>query len=314
MKIGIVVPFYNGHQYINRLVKSFDKAAETFDCTLYIIDNSPINQPIEVANLLNLKMEVIREKPGIGYGKASNRGYEICKELGFEYIIIANQDGYVSDSFIQDIILPFQQDSNILISAPLLKVYDNKKIEDFFLKYYITQVPELVTDLMDGTERAYYNMRLISGACFAFKLNSRQYIYPYFFDPLFHMYYEDEDLCYRVKQVKGKIALVCPKAVFYHQHSHTTDTENQERIMADKLVSEKILRLKNISKSSLKSLYGIFVSTITSFTYHIFRGELKNTYLHVRAFVIILYKLPSILKSRRQDLSCIKMSANGTVN
>ena len=40
------------------------------------------------------------------------------------------------------------------------------------------------------------------------------------------MYYEDEDLCFRVKQIGGKIVLVSPNAVYFHQHSHTTDLEN----------------------------------------------------------------------------------------
>jgi GT2 family glycosyltransferase len=175
-------------------------------------------------------------------------------------------------------------------------------IEDFFVKYYLSQVPELVSDVMDKTQKAYYEMNRISGACFAFNLKSKQYNYPYFFDPLFHMYYEDEDLCHRIKQAGGKVVLVCPNAVFYHQHSHTTDLENREEIQANKLVSEKILRLKDGSKSSAKALYGIFVSTVSSFTYHILRGEFYKSYLHLRSFAIIFFKLPAILKVRRQDL------------
>ena len=302
MKIAIVIPFYNGYQYLDRLIDSFDLASRELECSLYIIDNSPGNQPIEIPHKSSLAIEVLREKPGIGYGKACNRGYQHCKELGYDYLIVANQDGYVSENFLRELLLPIQHDEKILITAPLLKVYNSHAIEDFFVKYYLSQVPELVSDVMDKTQKAYYEMNRISGACFAFNLKSKQYNYPYFFDPLFHMYYEDEDLCHRIKQAGGKVVLVCPNAVFYHQHSHTTDLENREEIQANKLVSEKILRLKDGSKSSAKALYGIFVSTVSSFTYHILRGEFYKSYLHLRSFAIIFFKLPAILKVRRQDL------------
>jgi GT2 family glycosyltransferase len=302
MKIGIVIPFYNGYQYLDRLIDSFDIAARELDCSLYIIDNSPGKQPIEIPHKSNLAIEIIKEKPGIGYGRACNRGYQFCKDQGIDYLIIANQDGYVSDSFIREMLLPFQQDEKILITAPLLKIYDSDAIEDFFVQYYLSQVPELVSDIIDKSQKTYYEMSRISGACFAFNLKSRQYNYPYFFDPLFHMYYEDEDLCHRVKQAGGKIVLVCPNPVFYHQHAHTTDLDNREEIQADKLVSEKILRLKDGSKNSAKALYGIFVTTISGFTYHILRAEFYKGYLNLRSFAIIIYKLPGILRTRRQDL------------
>ncbi len=99
-KIGIIVPFFNGHKYLDRLIESFDRAAEGLNCTLYIIDNSPAGEVVEMKFTCRIPVEVIREKAAIGYGRACNRGYAICKELGYDYIIIANQDGYVSKNFI----------------------------------------------------------------------------------------------------------------------------------------------------------------------------------------------------------------------
>jgi GT2 family glycosyltransferase len=301
LKVGIVIPFYNGHQWLNRLVQAFDNASHGYECTLFIIDNSPGNLTVEVGLSTGISVEVIREKPGLGYGKACNVGYQRCKERGFEYIIVANQDGYVSQNFIREILNPFHQDDRVLMTAPLLRMYGSEAIEDFFIKFYLSQVPELISDLIDGTGRSYYEMKRISGACFAFRLKTNLYRYPYFFDPLFHMYYEDEDLCQRVHQAGGKIVLICPSAVYYHQHSHTTDLDNIQSIESDKLVSEKILRLKNGSKSSAKALYGIFVTTISGITYHIFRAELYKAYAHLRSLVVILYKLPAILKTKRED-------------
>jgi GT2 family glycosyltransferase len=253
-----------------------------------------------------MTVEIIREKARIGYGKANNAGFRLCRERGFDYLIIANQDGWVSEHLIRELIAPFQNDENILLTAPILRTYEGDAIEDFFIKYYLTQVPAMVSDLMNGKSKAYYEMERISGACFAFNLKSRLYSYPYFFDPLFHMYFEDEDLCRRVRYVNGKIVLVNANAAFYHQHSHTTDSENKSGIEKEKSVSEKILRLKDGSKRPIKTFYGIFVSTISNFTYYLLRGELSKAYNQLRSFVIIIFRLPAILKSRRQDLASVK--------
>ncbi len=300
LKIGVVVPFYNGHQYLDKLIESFDVAAAGLDCVLYVIDNSPADQVISMSYKSKMAVEVIREKPGIGYGRANNRGYELCKELGFDFIIIANQDAYVSPNFIRDLLFPFSKDDTISVSAPLLKTYEGDAIEDFFIRYYVSQVPVLVSDLLIGKQKDYYELEKISGACFAFRLKDESYKYPYLFDPIFHMYMEDEDLCYRLARINRKVVLSL-SAIFYHQHSHTTDFKNREFIETDKLTSGNIIRLKNDQKNVFKTLYGIFATTTGSVTHHILRGEFKKVYSYSRAFALSVLKIPKILRIRREN-------------
>jgi GT2 family glycosyltransferase len=299
-KIGIVIPFYNGHKYLDKLIESFDLAEGDNDCTIYIIDNSPIDKAIELKYKSKIQVEIIREKPAIGYGKASNKGFEICKQLDFDFIIISNQDAYVSPNFIDELLSPFSQDPRIAISAPFLRTYENNEIEDFFVRYYLSQVPAIISDLINEDPKEYYEVDKISGACFAFRLKNGLFKYPYLFDPIFHMYMEDEDLCQRIRRLDKKIVL-CLKPIFYHQHSHTTDIENKETIEADKLTSENILRLKNGAKNSYKTLYGIVVTTTSSVTYHVLRGEFGKAYKYIRSFGIVVKKLPAILRIRRKD-------------
>jgi GT2 family glycosyltransferase len=299
-KIGIVIPFYNGHKYLDRLIESFDVAAAGRECFLYIIDNSPKDKVVEIKYLSEIPVQVVREMPAIGYGKASNKGFELCKERGYDYVIISNQDAYVSPNFISELLAPFNRDVRIAISAPLLRTYDGNSMEDFFVRYYLSQVPEMISDLILGNAKEFYEIEKISGACFAFRLNNGLYKYPYLFDPIFHMYMEDEDLCFRIRSLDEKIVL-CTKPVFYHQHSHTTDLENRELIEADKLTSEYILRLKNNSKSSYRTLYGIMVATTSQVAYHVLRGEFAKAFKHIKTFGVTVSKFPTILKIRKED-------------
>lgn len=299
-KIGIVVPFFNGHKYLDKLIESFDLAGEGHSCALYIIDNSPAESQVDIKYKARMPVEVIRERPAIGYGKANNKGFQICADLGYDFVIIANQDAYVSRNFIHDLLSPFGQDPEILISAPLLRTYEGNAIEDFFVRYYLSQIPELISDLISGIPKEYYEVEKFSGACFAFRLRSKRYTYKYLFDSIFHMYMEDEDLCLRIRRLHLKIVL-CIKPVFYHQHSHTTDVENKDEIAMDKLTSEYIFRLKNGGKGIYKLLYGVIVTAASQVTYHVLRGEFGKTYKQMRSLGIAVKKFPAILRSRRAD-------------
>ena len=60
-----------------------------------------------------------------------------------------------------------------MIVAPILKTYSGIETEDFFVKYYLSQAPDLINDLLGGVKHAYYEMNRISeGACFAFSLKN----------------------------------------------------------------------------------------------------------------------------------------------
>lgn len=300
VKIGIVIPFYNGYQYINKLLESISLSSSGFCCKVYIIDNSLYKSEIKNTNS-NLLLEVISEKPGIGYGKACNIGYQLCCKEGMDYMIITNQDGYFSERLIETLIKPFSIDDTILISAPILMKYGSNEVEDFFIKYYLAYVPQMVSDLIINNVKAFYFIDNISGACFAFDLKKNPYSSKYLFDPLFHMYYEDEDLCRRVKNFGLKIALIPREAIFYHQHSHTNDKENEESIKKNQLYSEKVFRLKDKSKSITRILYGIFVTTLTQVFYHLLRAEWKKAFAEITSVFPFIANLRRIINSRNLD-------------
>ena len=300
-KIGIVVPFYNGHEYLDRLIASVEKAAAGLHVTLFIVDNSPEGPPLEIARKGAVPIEIIRERPGIGYGKACNAGFARCKKAGFDYIVVVNQDGYLSDGLIRGLLAPFREDTSIIIAAPLLKTYTDDEVEDFFIKYYLSQTPAFFSGLLHGNAADHYPMQRISGACFAFSLRNGNYPYDYFFDPLFHMYYEDEELCQRIHAAGGKIVLVTRDAIFYHRHSHTNEKEERSSILKSQLVSVKILRLKDPFGNNFRAYYSICVETLTKMLDHLMRGQLRQCFLYFNSLLVVTALLPRIARTRRND-------------
>jgi GT2 family glycosyltransferase len=115
------------------------------------------------------------------------------------------------------------------------------------------------------------------------------------------MYWEDEDLCRRVHMTGAKIALV-PAAVFYHLHSYTTDTENKEEIKSNDFYSEMIYSLKDPSGSVPRILYSVFVNVCHLFIYFFLKGQWKKCFLQIKAMFVMLFNLPAIIKSRKNDM------------
>lgn len=301
-KIGIIIPFYNGHQYLDKLLRSINEASAGFVCVVLIIDNSSHKKKINIPEGLNLQIEVIKEKESIGYGKACNSGFELCRQKNIDYIIIANQDGYFSHKMIKSLVYPFTIDNNIQITAPLLLKYGGNEIEAFFVQYYLAQVPNMISDLLMGNLKSFYNIKKVSGACFAFNLRNKLYRYNYLFDPLFHMYFEDEDLCRRVHMIGSKIVIVSQDAIFYHLHSHTTDDENKKEIATNRMYSEKVLSLKDPSKSVLTILYSIFVNVCHLIVYFFLKGQIKKCFFQIRSVCMMFLNLPAIISARKKDI------------
>ncbi len=164
----------------------------------------------------------------------------------------------------------------------------------------------MISDLLKNEAKPFYEMEKISGACFAFNLRNDSYTFNFLFDPLFHMYYEDEDLCRRIKLIQSKIYLISEQAIFYHQHSHTTDKENADEISSNKIYSEIILRVKDPAKSTVRTLYGIFTTTATATFYHLLRAEVKKCVSQIKPLGMMFYHMGAIMKSRKRDILLIR--------
>lgn len=291
--VGIVIPFYNGMDFLEKLVSSINNSTNhLYKVEILIVDNSPSSYESEIRKSFP-HVSYLRPGANIGYGKASNEGYRFYRDKKFDYVIVSNQDGYFQKSLIGNLLSPFLEDSSILITAPLILTYQDHKVESFFIEYYLKFVPELITDFfLNRNVRDYYLTKGLSGACFAVKLKNRVFD-QYLFDPKFHMYYEDVDLCRTVLQSGHGMVLV-PKASFYHQHSHTTAIENSDDINLWRSISGLYFRFKNArSKQKIITLYGIFVDQfcdtlrfLLRFRFHAALASIKTLFAFLHSIIL----------------------------
>lgn len=225
-KVGVIIPFYGGQEYLPKLLDSiFNNIDNMSSIFVYVIDNSIPEERLTHDFSYN-NVEVIEVNTGLGYGKACNIGYKKCQEDAVDIAVIVNQDGYFKAGALVHLVNTLINSNNDIISAmPLLTEYESDSVEAFFINVYLSKIPAIVSDMFAGIMKKYYEIPDLCGACFAIKLTDFK-DQPFLFDPIYHMYFEDADLYQRFKILNKKVILV-HSAIFHHKHSHTANINSR---------------------------------------------------------------------------------------
>lgn len=220
MNVFCVIPFYNGDDFIKPCIDSLMQSEHPLT-HIFIVDNSTVTTCVsEVANRFP-NVSVIRTKPSIGFGRASNIGARFALISGADVVLILNQDTKVQPETIGRLLGPFSSgDDKIAIALPLVCEYEDINIINVrFIEMYISPIHALISDLLNAKKKQdFYEVNhAISGACIAVKSKFIRQLG--LFDPLISMYGEDVDMFVRYRGY-GARAVIVPQAKIAHKHSH----------------------------------------------------------------------------------------------
>ena len=299
VKIGIIIPFYGGSLYLNKLLHSIFLDSEEFDLSVFIIDNSMDDERLDQDHVRDQKVFVINAPVGIGFGKACNIGYRKCVEEKMDYLTVMNQDGYFSEGSLRKLVHELKQQNDFSVAVPLLTKYENNRIEAFFTYVYLTPLTELVSDLFAKTLKNYYPIQSLCGACFVLKLAEYKKS-PILFDELYYMYYEDEDLYNRLK-LMGHQVMIVPAAIFHHYHSHTKDEFQTISALSVKLTSRHIYGLKNTGTSFSNAFLKWGLIEFRNVVEHLLKLNFKHLIIESISIGKTLIKLKRIHKARKAE-------------
>lgn len=298
VKAGVIIPFYNGADYLPRLIQSVLAESADFYLQVYIVDNSRPEQRLKHDFSGDTRIIVINAEEGIGYGKACNIGYELCKKNDLDYAVVLNQDGYFAKGSFEQLLSVLTEEPEICAAMSFMAEYEQPAIDSLFHHVYLSGISTLMNDMESGRVKKFYKAELLCGAAFAIKCKS--YPYPYLFDELFYMYYEDVDLGRRLQYLSKTFVLV-PSSIFHHKHSNT-DPEQQK---FGQLLNKKISRNKYILKDirvgiSRKMLAWVFLELQNMFK-QLLKLQLKGFFIGLLSLMSTIASIPVIVKSRQRD-------------
>lgn len=236
-KVFIVILNYKGHKDTIELLGSLQKIKKDhFNPNVVVVDNFPQDPiRIEVKDFKNLNLKVIYNNKNLGFSGGNNVGIKYSLENGADYVLLINNDTYVDEEFIEELLKVFEKEVNVGIVVP--KIYFAKGFE-FHKKYKENELGKVIWFAggnidwknvigyhtgVDEVDRGQFNeerdTEIASGCCLMLKKELLEKIKGY--DERYFLYYEDADLSMRTIK-EGYRIVFAPKSIIWHKNAQSS--------------------------------------------------------------------------------------------
>ena len=225
-KVSVIIPNYNGMQYVKRCLDSL--MAQTLkDWEILFIDNGSADGSRELVEKEYPLVKVIALPENLGFCGAVNIGIRAATA---PYVVLLNNDTEAEPEFLQELYDGIRRKPRAFSGgAMMLQFHDRKKIDDAGNFY---NALGWAFALGKGKPAADYNKeRKIFSACGGAAIYRKDLLEELgYFDEEHFAYLEDMDIGYRA-QIAGYENWYFPKAKVYHVGSGTSGSRyNQFKI------------------------------------------------------------------------------------
>ena len=268
--LTVIIVTFMSENVIHDCIKSLPN-----DIKIIVVDNSNNKNFKESIEKQYKNIKCILSKNNLGMGPANNLG---LKEVETDYAFILNPDVVLEQNTLDEIFLASSNIDEFSVIAPISKLVDHPNY-----KLNQNQVSNLIepfqVDSIDGYAMI-LNLKKIN--------NFKTFINSKYFDENIFMYLENDDLCKRIIDNKGKIFVV-PKAKINHIGGGAVDAKYKIQIELSRnwhwIWSKFYFNKKH--KGYMQALIGglpSFLSAILKFIFHLaFKNKIKKEIYLYRA-------------------------------
>lgn len=233
--ISIIIITYNTRELIQECVSILLKETQQVNKQVIVVDNGSTDRTFPVLESIK-EIEPIRIENNIGFGGANNVGYQKAKG---KYIMLLNSDAFPHSDAIQEALQAIENDREIGLlggmlvgkngewqpSARLFPSILNQFLNVSGLAYRFPDNPFFGrADRTWAPPETPCETDWVPGA---FCMIRKEALDSYIFDERFFMYFEEVDLCKRIKNKGWKIQY-WPDSIITHLGGETCkDTQDQ---------------------------------------------------------------------------------------
>jgi GT2 family glycosyltransferase/glycosyltransferase involved in cell wall biosynthesis len=216
ISLDVIYVNFNSSKCLIKSIESLYHDKGKNHLQIIVVDNSSKDNPSQLKNLFP-DIKLILNRENIGFGAAINQAL-ICSLS--KYIILLNPDSLVTEGFLEASIDYMEKSDRIGIMGPMILDEDggvqgsarsfptiltslfgrNSPITKIFPNNSITRA-NILTNQSDG--RTPIEVDWVSGACMVVQREAMQAVGG--FDKRFFLYWEDTDLCKRIKDAGWKV-------------------------------------------------------------------------------------------------------------
>jgi GT2 family glycosyltransferase len=208
-RTAVVIVTFNGAGWIRACLDSLRE--ESIDWVI-VVDNASTDDTLSIARQANSGVLAIALERNLGFGMANNYGIQRAFDLGAEFVCLINQDLTVERGCVGRLTSAVSTSESLGMVSAMQLTYDGAAIDPIFRRYMPDRFWD---DLLLRRTAECYDVDFVPAAAVA--ISRRALLEIGGFDPLFFMYAEDEDLCFRMRARNWKLAVV-PGARVLHWH------------------------------------------------------------------------------------------------
>ncbi len=226
-KLGIIIPFYEGDEFIMKCIRSLNTLLlpENFNIQIIIVDNSRIKSQYQ-ENLQSEKNIIyLKTKPAIGYGRACNIGTQKAIEKNCDFICLLNQDTIIDNLMVTELLKVLLLQPELTVCSPMIFNYDFESPMETVVTTYLLKNKDFFKDIYAEKTKNFYEIPTICAACILMRTTVAIEIGLY--DPVLYLYGEDYDFFERLKRKGGKLLLVTKAKLAHRASMNETDLAKQ---------------------------------------------------------------------------------------
>ena len=212
-RTSVLVVGYESESWLATCLESLASASQS-TIQLCVVDNKS-NPTLQLLDLSAFDVEVLQTSDPMGFADANNFGIQRT-QFSSEYTVFLNQDTVSTPGWIDACVKCFQEDAQLGILSPGLRTYDLSEWEPNLLACFRESGQKI-----DSAVTSVVELQNVTAAAMMIRTDVLREVGP--FDPIFGSYYEDYDLCRRVRNAGYKVA-ACPAAHVGHFSGSVTST------------------------------------------------------------------------------------------
>lgn len=224
MRSTIVIPNYNGKDFLEKCLKSLQKCS-TQDFGVIVVDNGSTDGSVEMLGRDFPEVKLIAFEENTGFAPAVNTGIAASTT---EYVILLNNDTEVDEHFVEALEAAMEADDKIFSASSKMVDMHNPDILDGAGDYYCALGWAYAYGKGKRCDSACRKTKKIFSACAGAAIYRKSVLeYIGNFDENHFAYLEDVDVGYRGR-IAGYKNIYAPEAICYHAGSGSSGSRYNE--------------------------------------------------------------------------------------
>ncbi|HEX3952490.1 MAG TPA: glycosyltransferase [Stellaceae bacterium] len=235
--VSVIVLTYNNWEYTSACLFSLRNWSEYPNLEIIVVDNASTDGTREKLRALeHQNLRIILNDSNLGFPAGNNVGMRAARG---EYVILLNNDTFVTRGWVRDLIRPMQRDPRVGLVGPLTnKIGNEQKIKIAYRS--MQEMQRASRRFVRGRLRHIQETRNLAFFCVAIRRSVLDEVG--LLDEAYGLgFFEDDDYCRRVEAANYKMIIV--DDVFVHHHLSvsfdTIGTKAAEQMAHNRVIFEE---------------------------------------------------------------------------